>query len=142
MSWNIRHSLAALLSLLAFGLLVEACTYNDAELHCKHEGGYLGEALTACEIGATQVGPAHSTIEDADSDCKSRYNVRSIPYTANVQAWSDGMNSMINKYNGCHWGAAAHLYTTNPGDAGAIFAGGCVQELDGGGNVICHNSEN
>lgn len=136
-SQNPRAAIAVLTALTCFGLTLGACSYDDAQYHCGHEGGFSGDAQKACETGATLVGPKYGNIKDADADCHERYNVSAVPYSSDVEAWTDRVNAKINEYNGCHWGAAGHLYVNHLQDAETITSSGCVEVADAGGNVSC-----
>ncbi len=124
------------------GSAVSGCTYDEAKYYCTHgdpshpdEGGFSGPGLDGCVVGAHEVGPQFQTVADADSECDRRFNVRSIPYDGGDQ-WIRLTNEMIDRRNGCHYGAKGHLrYNTPQGLSGELDAG-CVQRWNGD-NVQC-----
>lgn len=120
----------AILGLSALGLLEAAgCTYNDAELHCRREGGFTDDALEACIDGAKNIRPA--TLQAADDDCRARYteackhlpapaaedapcrahDLNSIPFAPGTAEWADRAEQMTRQFEGCHTGALAYLMT-------------------------------
>ena len=146
MSRNLRASLTGLLALTLFGTLVGACTYDEAKYYCTHGdpyhpteggGGFSGPGLEGCVVGAHEVGPRYNNAADSDADCKSRFNVQSIPYKDNAD-WMTQTSEMIDRRNGCHYGAIGHLRSQALMDGGVYSGGnGCLEQVDAGGNVQC-----
>ena len=122
---------SSLLSAAILALPLLAC---NATGPCSQHFSNSSE-IQACRVGAEEVAPKVSSIQEADLSCSKKFDVRSID--AGDTAWFEKATQMADLYNACHFGAAGRMVVESHETIQSIEDEGCLQVVMPGRNVTC-----